>query len=68
MMSRLDRKISRASTHSIPGATLSECEQQKAIFPNFWVPELDDAPHVLVHGDLSSNNIIVDDRFKVQRY
>jgi hypothetical protein len=28
----------------------------------FWIPDLDDAPHVLLHGDLSGNNIIVDGR------
>lgn len=30
------------------------------------MPELDDAPHVLVHNDLSSNNVIVDNDFNVQ--
>ena len=33
----------------------------------FWIPDLDDAPHVLVHGDLSGNNIIVDGNFNIQR-
>jgi aminoglycoside phosphotransferase (APT) family kinase protein len=33
----------------------------------FWIPDLDDAPHVLLHGDLSGNNIIVDGNLNIQR-
>lgn len=67
MASRLDRKISRAKNDRLPGATVQECEHQKAMLPEFWIPALDNAPHVLVHGDLSANNIIVSDQLEVQR-
>jgi len=68
MTYKIDRKITRAIHNNIPGATLSECEHQKTMRSEFWIPDLDDAPHVLVHGDLSGNNIIVDEQFNVQRY
>ena len=30
--------------------------------------EIDDSPYVLVHGDLSAANIIVDQNFQVESY
>lgn len=48
--------------------TVAECEDQKNLVAEYWIPGLDTAPHVLVHGDLSGNNIIVaDDTFAVKR-
>ena len=32
------------------------------------IPELENAPYVLVHGDMSPNNIIVDEGNNVQRF
>lgn len=32
----------------------------------YIIPELEHAPHVLVHGDLSAANILVDDDFDVR--
>lgn len=64
--SRIGRKISRATKKTIPGATLAECEMQRSMISEFWTPELDHAPHVLVHGDVSVNNIIVEENFDLQ--
>ena len=64
--SRIGRKIIRATKKTIPGATLAECEMQRSMISDFWIPELDHAPHVLVHGDLSVNNIIMDKNFDLQ--
>ncbi|KAF6840012.1 hypothetical protein CMUS01_04061 [Colletotrichum musicola] len=56
---KINRKIVRAKADTLPGGTVAECKQQMQIVQKYWIPELDDAPHVLVHGDLSSNNIVV---------
>jgi aminoglycoside phosphotransferase (APT) family kinase protein len=57
---KIRRKIIRAQNGTLPGGTVAECEHQLELVENYWVPELDNRPHVLVHGDLSGNNIIVD--------
>ena len=31
-------------------------------------PELDDSPHVLIHGDLRAENIVIDSDFNVKMY
>ncbi|KAI1419465.1 hypothetical protein F5Y12DRAFT_247103 [Xylaria sp. FL1777] len=64
--SKIDRKIIRAKANELRGGTVAECEHQKKLIPMYWMRELDNAPHVLVHGDLSGNNIIVNDTFTVQ--
>lgn len=58
--SKIHRKITRAQAGSLPGGTVAECKRQMELTKSYWIPELDTAPHVLVHGDLSGNNIIVD--------
>ncbi|KAB5558337.1 hypothetical protein GE09DRAFT_1237695 [Coniochaeta sp. 2T2.1] len=65
---KINRKIVRAKANTLPGGTVAECEDQKNLVAEYWIPELDAAPHVLVHGDLSGNNIIVadDDTFAVK--
>lgn len=52
--------MARASKGNLPGATVAECEQEMELTKKYWIKELDAAPHVLVHGDLSGNNVIVD--------
>lgn len=64
---KIRRKIDRARKGNLPGATVAECERQMELSEQYWVQELDAAPHVLVHGDLSSNSIIVDDAHSVVR-
>ncbi|KAH6621341.1 hypothetical protein B0J18DRAFT_224216 [Chaetomium sp. MPI-SDFR-AT-0129] len=67
--SKIDRKITRARSNKLRGGTVAECEDQKQLIPKYWMPDLDNAPHVLVHGDISENNIIVgNDPLAVQRY
>ncbi|KAK4038465.1 hypothetical protein C8A01DRAFT_17461 [Parachaetomium inaequale] len=56
---KIDRKIARAKSNELPGGTVTQCEDQKQLIPKYWMPDLDHAPHVLVHGDISGNNIIV---------
>ncbi|KAF6811184.1 hypothetical protein CSOJ01_05863 [Colletotrichum sojae] len=63
---KINRKIARAKAGTLPGGTVAECQQQMQLVQKYWIPELDDAPHILVHGDLSSNNVIVDDYCNVK--
>ncbi|KAK4150671.1 hypothetical protein C8A00DRAFT_36730 [Chaetomidium leptoderma] len=58
---KIDRKIARAESNELRGGTFIECKDQKQLIPKYWMPDLDNAPHVLVHGDISGNNIIVGD-------
>ncbi|KAM3417083.1 hypothetical protein BST61_g8659 [Cercospora zeina] len=67
MTNKIDRKIARAERDDLPFGTKAQCEQQKSLMQRYWIPDLDDCPHVLVHGDLSSQNIIVDDDFAVRK-
>jgi aminoglycoside phosphotransferase (APT) family kinase protein len=60
MTSKLNGRIARAEAGTYI-CTVAECEQQKDLIPEYWIPELDTAPHVLVHGDLSANNVIIND-------
>lgn len=63
--SLMDKKIDRASRGAYRGGDVESCRTQKSMFHEFWVPELDDKPHVFVHGDLGGSNIIVDDNYNI---
>ncbi|KFY67772.1 hypothetical protein V497_00236 [Pseudogymnoascus sp. VKM F-4516 (FW-969)] len=62
----INRKIKRAQDSKLPGATVSECLGQQSLISEYLVPDLDQAPCVLVHGDLTAENIIVDQDFNVK--
>lgn len=57
---KLQRKIKRAEKGQYPGGNAESCIKQLDLLERYWIPELDSAPRVLVHGDLSANNVIVD--------
>ncbi|KAL9024041.1 MAG: hypothetical protein Q9196_006805 [Gyalolechia fulgens] len=63
---KIDRKLLRAEKGELRGGTVAECLEQKRLIQDYWLPQLDDAFHVLVHGDLSANNVIVDEHFNVK--
>lgn len=52
-------RTSRAMKGNLPGVSVSECEALRNRIADFHLPAFDDAPHVLVHGDLHISNIIV---------
>jgi hypothetical protein len=64
----INRKIKRAENNKLPGATISECLDQQSLIAEYLMPDLDDAPCVLVHGDLTAENVIVDEDFNVKAY
>ncbi|KAH0337199.1 hypothetical protein KCU81_g8173, partial [Aureobasidium melanogenum] len=57
---KIQRKIERAEKGSYIGGNVESCKRQMSLLENYWIPHLDEAPRVLVHGDLSANNILVD--------
>ena len=67
IMFKINRKISRAESDQLPGGTVAECHQQKQLIQDYWISDLDLAPYVLVHGDLSSNNVIIDEHQNILR-
>jgi aminoglycoside phosphotransferase (APT) family kinase protein len=60
MTAKLNRRIARAQAGTYM-LSVAACEQQRDLIPRYRIPEFDNAPHILVHGDLSANNIIVGD-------
>jgi aminoglycoside phosphotransferase (APT) family kinase protein len=41
---------------------------QRSMVSRYVVPEYNDSPWVVVHGDLHNDNIIIDDEFNIQGY
>ncbi|KAI4853212.1 hypothetical protein E4T44_00983 [Aureobasidium sp. EXF-8845] len=56
----VDRKIKRVLNGQLRTANLVDCLQQRSLIRRYLIPELDGSPWVMVHGDLSGTNIIVD--------
>lgn len=67
MVTKIERKILRASKNQYLSGDEKSCVKQLKLLDKYWIPELDKAPFVLVHSDLSADNIIVDDQYDVQR-
>ncbi|OBT67922.1 hypothetical protein VE03_02584 [Pseudogymnoascus sp. 23342-1-I1] len=65
--SRINQKIERALSGKYAGGGVEGCHKQLDLLDEFWDPDLDTAPHVLVHGDLSVNNIIVNGNSDVEK-
>jgi aminoglycoside phosphotransferase (APT) family kinase protein len=65
---KMQRKIVRAKEGRYSGGDFISCIEQMDLLKKYWIPELDHAPRVLVHGDLSPNNIIVDEHYDVQGF
>lgn len=62
----MQRKLTRAKEGNYSGGGVQSCIKQMDLLEKYWIPHLDAAPRVLVHGDLSPNNIIVDEDFDVK--
>ncbi|KFY74438.1 hypothetical protein V499_05554 [Pseudogymnoascus sp. VKM F-103] len=62
----INRKIKRAENNKLPGATISECLDQQSLIAEYLIPDLDNSPCVLVHGDLTAENVTVDEEFNVK--
>ncbi|KAI5206093.1 hypothetical protein E4T39_02771 [Aureobasidium subglaciale] len=62
----MQRKIARAKGGKYSGGDFQSCLKQMDLLEQYCILELDHAPHVLVHGDLSPNNIIMDEHYNIQ--
>ncbi|THV67006.1 hypothetical protein D6D27_10224, partial [Aureobasidium pullulans] len=54
------RKIERAEKGSYSGSNVQSCKKQMSLLERYWIPHLNNEQRVLVHSDLSANNIIMD--------
>ncbi|KAH8690196.1 kinase-like domain-containing protein [Talaromyces proteolyticus] len=61
----VDRKFIRVFRNQLPGISLEDCLALRASLPEVVHGELDDAPFLISHGDLSSNNILVDNDYNI---
>ncbi|KAI0430527.1 hypothetical protein F5Y09DRAFT_226845 [Xylaria sp. FL1042] len=52
-------RTKRSLEGRLPGISVDDCLALQQSISRFHLPALDDAPHVLVHGDLHPSNIIV---------
>lgn len=59
--------MTRAKDGNYTGGDVESCNMQLSLVDRYCVPELDSAPRVLVHGDLSANNIILDENQNLGR-
>lgn len=65
MSAKISRKIKRVQTGALPGVTVEECE---GLMDEYLSAECEDTFHVLVHGDLSVNNLIIDENSEFKWY
>ncbi|KAG9662908.1 hypothetical protein KCU95_g5141, partial [Aureobasidium melanogenum] len=56
----IDRKIKRVLSGKLRTAKLIDCLRRRSLIHMYVIPELNDSPWVMVHGDLSGSNIITD--------
>jgi hypothetical protein len=52
-------RMQRFIQGKLPGVSVNDCEALLRRISDFHLPAFDDAPHVLVHGDLHHSNIII---------
>ncbi|KAI1127471.1 hypothetical protein F5Y10DRAFT_194208 [Nemania abortiva] len=52
-------RTKRAENGTLPGVSLDDCRALQDDISRYHLPAFDDAPHVLIHGDLNPTNIII---------
>ncbi|KAI1909705.1 hypothetical protein LOZ39_004977 [Ophidiomyces ophidiicola] len=61
----IKNKICRVREGLFPEITEQDCSDQMNILSNVLVPELDEAPFAIDHGDISPRNILIDGQHNV---
>ena len=59
MNTKINRKSKRFRAGTLLGVSIEECEEQRCLADEYLPMESDTTNHVLVHGDLNGNNIIM---------
>lgn len=65
LIDAVDRKIVRVIRKQVPEISLEDCLNLRALLPEVVHDSLDYAPFLISHGDLSSNNILVDRNYNI---
>ncbi|KAI1326444.1 hypothetical protein F5Y16DRAFT_374810 [Xylariaceae sp. FL0255] len=52
-------RTQRAMTGDLPGLSVKNCVELSNLVSRFHFPACDDAPHVLMYGNISPSNIIM---------
>ncbi|KAK8150251.1 hypothetical protein G3M48_003317 [Beauveria asiatica] len=61
----IQNKTRRVREGLLAGITEQDCSDQMNILSNVLLPELDEAPFAIAHGDLSPQNILIDAQHNV---
>ncbi|KAJ5394741.1 hypothetical protein N7509_006528 [Penicillium cosmopolitanum] len=61
----IQNKTRRVREGVLPEITEQDCSDQMNILSNVLLPELDEAPFAIAHGDLSPRNILIDAQHNV---
>ncbi|KAF1817062.1 hypothetical protein P152DRAFT_504466 [Eremomyces bilateralis CBS 781.70] len=61
----IDSKVHRIRNGKLPELTEQDCFDQRKLLPQVLLPELENAPFAIDHGDLSPLNILVDSEHNV---
>ncbi|KAI2091697.1 hypothetical protein LOZ36_000785 [Ophidiomyces ophidiicola] len=61
----IKNKICRVREGLLPEITEQDCSDQMNILSNVLLPELDEAPFAIDHGDISPRNILIDGQHNV---
>ncbi|KAJ0423275.1 kinase-like domain-containing protein [Aspergillus carlsbadensis] len=62
----IQNKTRRVREGLLPELTEQDCSDQMHILPTVLLPELDDAPFAIAHGDISPQNILIDAHHNVK--
>lgn len=61
----IDRKIKRVLQGQLRTAKLVDCLRQRSLIRKYLISEMNSSPWVMVHGDLSGSNIIMDNEYNI---
>ncbi|KAF2274411.1 uncharacterized protein EI97DRAFT_128266 [Westerdykella ornata] len=61
----MDNKLRRVRNGQLPELTEQDCFDQRDLLRQVILPELENAPFAIDHGDLAAQNIIVDSEYNI---
>ena len=68
-MERLAKsRLARVMEDKIPGLSLQDCWDQRALLATVLEPEGEDTALAIDHGDFKPDNVIVDEEYNIKGY